>query len=323
MSGRMSPEDAERTIWSFYWQLVHSRDRRTAPLYFGPDDPALAEAKRKEQEERIGLWQRVQKQVTRWFTPKRQKEYAEAALDDGLAQAQADASLRGKVDPRTGLPMTGNDLAMGRGVVSGVDLALDVIIPPEELAAACTAWLPPCPPDEPAAEWGQKLEHWQALAYKPKELRCETCKGLGRIKKQVGARRQGLIIISESPVETFVPCDTCAGRGSMPHWTDDEHLTVRENARQIKLVVHRLASEGYFNARPINPQDREMSDLVWEDRDGMTLGFKLTWAGYQRMLEVTQNDPELRRQAHILTLAGKELRETAPEWAKAEYKQAV
>ena len=65
-----------------------------------------------------------------------------------------------------------------------------------------------------------------------------------------------------------------------------------------------------------------MGDLVWEDRAGFSLGFKLTWEGYRRMKEYCDNDPDLKRHIHLLTYAGKDIRDNAPEWVKQEFQQA-
>lgn len=272
----MSPTEAERSIWGLYWQVDNMRDR-SAP---GPGMPTDSEIVQKKEEKAtwLGLLgERLKKQVDRFYTTKKRQEY----LDGEAARAKEEIRVRnellpGRLDPRTGLPVNARDLATGRGVVSGIDLCLEVIIPPDLLAASCTHWLPPCPGDQKREDWEAEDSNWQALAYKPKA-----------------------------------------------EWSEDEVATVRANGFMIKKAVHRLADEHqYFNLRPINDKDPEMHDLIWEDRAGFTLGFKLTYKGYQYMSEFCDKDPDLRRSIHLLTYAGKELRESAPEWAQREYQQA-
>jgi len=309
--GYMSPDDAERAVWAFYWQLYHSRDRRTAPIRSEPGDTLSEEERhelRQREEQQIGLWSKVQKQVSRWFTTSKQEDHYKGITDDLRGQVAADADLSGVLHAGTGLPQTANDLASGRGIVSGAQLCLGAIIPPEDLAAATTTWLPPCPMDENSETWGNELEHWQALAYKPKEIPCPDCQGRGKVQT----------LFKGNPI--LVTCGVCGGKGSKPNWKPEEFEAVEANAFQIKRKIHELAERGYFDKRPINPNDREMSDLVWEDEAGFTIGFKLTYEGLQRMLEYCDQVPELQQKLHVLQYAGEELRREAPDWAQKEFK---
>ena len=99
--GLMTPEEAERKVWEFYWQLDGSIDRRTAPLKFEPPD--RIEMDREKRDRYQGLWGRVQRQVDRWFTHRKRDEYLEGAASDMLEQARVDRDNRGRVDYRTGL----------------------------------------------------------------------------------------------------------------------------------------------------------------------------------------------------------------------------
>lgn len=325
--GLMTPKEAERAIWSFYWQLDHSRDRRSSPIWTEPADHLTEEEIRKQQEQQeqqLSVYRRISNQMGRWFGRKKKKEYFDGALEDEIGQIQADVDLTGKLDPGTALPMTSNDLKVGRGIVTGIDLCLGAIIRPEHLAEAATAWLPDCPEGEDPKTWGKELEHWQAMGYKPKEFHCADCRGLGKVNKQLGSRSQGLVVITQTPITVRRTCEACKGKGTLPNWTAEECATVHTNALQIKQAVHRLSKESYFTLRPINPRDNEMSDLVWEDEAGFTIGFRMTWDGYRRLKEIVKEDEVLRQQIdhtlHILALAGKDVRDNAPKWAQDEFK---
>lgn len=272
----MSPDQAERTIWSFYWQLDNSRDRRAAAPVGPQPSVEQAHAQQEEQSFMGGLLESVQKQIDRFYTTRKRQEYLDAEADRAKAEIKArNDALPGQLDPKTGLPAKASDLATGRGVVSGIDLCLEVILPPEGVAGTATARLEPLPLGEKSETWGDKDEHWKVLGYIPKA-----------------------------------------------EWDDDEVATVKANGLMIKKGVHKLADHGYFILRPLNERDAETNDLVWEDRAGFTLGYRLTYKGYQRMKEYCDQDPELKRSIHLLTYAGKDLRDQAPEWARREYQDA-
>lgn len=328
--GLMTPEEAERAVWSFYWQLDHSRDRRSSSIRTEPADHFTEEEIRKQQEQQeqqLSVYRRISNQMGRWFGRKKKQEYLEGALEDEIGQVQADEDLTGQLDSVTGLPMTANDLKIGRGVVTGIDLCLGAIIPPGDLAEAATAWLPDCPAGEDSKTWGKELGHWQAMGYKLKEIHCANCRGQGKVSRQLGSRSQGLVVITQTPITVRRMCEICKGRGTLPNWTVEECATVHANTFQIKQAVHRLSKKSYFTLRPINPRDAEMSDLVWEDEAGLTIGFRMTWDGYRRMKEIVQEDEVLRQQVdhtlHILALAGKDVRDSAPKWAQDEFNQTA
>jgi hypothetical protein len=318
--GFMNAETAQLVIWSFYWQLFNARDRRTAPIKF-EDDEHEAEQRLRRKQYKAGLWGGIQRQFDRFFTRKAREEYFEGAAADAIGQARADADLRGKVDPRTGLPMSSSDLASGRAAVSGQRLCFEAIIPAYDLAAAATLWLPPCPPDKSDNSWGKDLRDWQALAYKPKESFCAPCRGKGKKSVEVGKRSSGLIFVSHSPIMRTVPCEDCGGKGSLPGWDDDEVEAVEANAYMIKRQVYDLAREGFFEERPVDEEDTEMNDLNWSDEEGLSIGFRLTYKGFKHMQEVVQKTPEIQQTMRTLELAGHDVRENAPEWARDEFKK--
>ncbi|MEE9197248.1 MAG: hypothetical protein V3U45_03810, partial [bacterium] len=66
-------------------------------------------------------------------------------------------------------------------------------------------------------------------------------------------------------------------------------------------------------------QDCEMGDLSWEDDEGNTIGFAITYKGFKRMEEYVDKNPELRHLVHTLRYAGDEVRDQAPQWARDEY----
>jgi hypothetical protein len=105
-----------------------------------------------------------------------------------------------------------------------------------------------------------------------------------------------------------------------PEWTDENLAVFEANALRFKIVVHRLAEEhGYFNVRPIDPKDKDMHDLKWEDEAGFTLGFALTMEGWHFMQKVVVEKPHLQRVCHVLDYAGQDVREKAPQWARDEW----
>lgn len=342
--GLMTPEEAERKIWEFYWQMDQAIDRRTAPVRYNEPPDRLDQDEHEARytglfgqlQRRIDEgWDRVKRRGERLFGRRREKYEEQVAAEELRGITEEDtfqASVRkargqkGMVDHGTGLPMDAGDLAVGRGVVSGVDLCLESILPPMQLAAACTAWLPPCPSDESPETWGNEIEHWQVMAAKDRDLQCDECEGKGSKVVEVTSRSSGglILIRRETSKKETIPCDKCGGRGAVPNWTQEETDTVRQNAFQIQRAAHRLAEEGYFDIRPINERDAEMHDLVWEDKTGHTIGFRMTYNGYQRMKQMVEEDEELRStvRQHLLAVVGREKREAAPEWARREYEDS-
>lgn len=224
------------------------------------------------------------------------------------------------VNHATGLPESPSDLKTGARVVSGIDLVMDTIIPPRRLAAASVAVLPPPPPGQSEETgWGSEEDHWQVLAYKPEYVTCPTCKGTSP-DPEIEAQA----VLARGPsYEPKPPCDTCSGRGRLSNWTQEEIDVVDHNTLQIKLALRDMVAEGYFNPNPINEKDPLFKDQVWEDRAGFSLGLAPTWKGWKACEEYIDKRPELKKKVHILTYAGQEVRDQAPQWAKDEYDSAT
>jgi hypothetical protein len=355
--GFMSREQAERAIWSYFWQLDNHRDRRGAPLLMEPDDvigPEEAQRLRDAQTPfhrklQIRAWDLLQRKSqgsslasgikntirggANWLmgklTTKTQRDYLESVMRDAHEELYEEDRKRksGSVDPNTGLPYNEFDLQVGRAVVSGRDLCLDAMVPPEDLAMAATVWLPPEDGENEANNspgWGSKLEHWQALGNKDKDKMCSACRGQGVVQKKVKRATSLLrnIIVRDAAKIQNVRCDDCGGRGSTPYWEQDEIEAIKHNTRVIGEVVAELAQDGYFNETPIDRRDVEMGDLVWKDRAGLSIGFRLTQDGYDHMQEYCADDDELQQVLHVLALAGKHVRDAAPEWAQKEFRES-
>jgi hypothetical protein len=355
--GFMTRESAERAIWSYYWQLDNHRDRRGAPLLMEPDDViGPEEAKRLRdaqtpfhQKLQLRAWDLMQRKSAgsslasgikntikggaKWLahklTSQSQREYYDSLMKEAHEELYEEDRRRksGAVDPNTGLPYNEYDLQVGRAVVSGRDLCLDAMVPPEDLAMAATVWLPPEDGYDEAnngPEWGSKLEHWQALGNKDKDKPCRACRGQGVVQKKVKKATSTLrnIIIRDEAQIRNVRCDDCGGRGSTPYWEADEIAAIKHNTRLIGEVVAELAVDGLFDETPIDKRDVEMGDLVWKDKAGLSIGFRLTQDGYDRMQEYCAQDDELQQVLHVLALAGKHVRDAAPDWAQREYKES-
>ena len=340
--GFMSADQAERAIWSYYWQLDNSRDRRSSPIMLEPPDEISEEEVERLRERQtplmrkamlkgVSLLQRrggrvggvLAKIGRRIWTEKSEREYFDQAVAEAAEEMVENQGSPGQLDPRTGLPMSEADLQGGRGIVSGVDLCMEAIVPPRDLAEASTTWLPPCPSDEPAEKWGSQMDHWQALAFKPKLLHCKKCGGTGAVNQAVHNTRFGRgFAVHDGKSMRQVRCGNCGGNGSKEFWAEEEHAAIKHNTVMIGRRVAVLAKDGYFDLRPIDDNDVEMGDLVWTDKAGLTLGYRLTWEGYERMKEFCAEDPELQQATHVLALAGRDVRSTAPKWARDEYKNS-
>jgi hypothetical protein len=326
----MSPEQAEHAIWGWFAQVAHSRDRRTVMT---PEDARalLVAQSQAEEQQKLSLSARIHNGLARIFSKREREEYGQAAYKDALAELEGGQDLRGKVNHATGLPESANDLETGRGIISGIDLCMAVMVPPYALAASVSAWLPP-------GLDADVDENWQVMAFKPMKTHCTDCVVTGRLKgpKCKPCRGRGRIRTGGLFSRSWKMCDPCQGHGTLPgpicpackgkgtvdNWTEENHATVTHNARQIARKVRDLSKEGYFNPDPISKEDNEMGDLTWEDDEGLTIGFKLTYKGFKRMENYVEEHRDLRHLVHTLKYAGNDVRSQAPQWAQDEYSRA-
>jgi hypothetical protein len=103
-------------------------------------------------------------------------------------------------------------------------------------------------------------------------------------------------------------------------WTDEMLFAYEENLRRIKRRIHRLAEDhGWFDVRPINPKDAEMNDLDWVGEDRLTIGFRITYAGWDECQRWIRENPVWDQKRHVLDVAPEEIKKNAPEWFKQEY----
>jgi RNA polymerase subunit RPABC4/transcription elongation factor Spt4 len=330
--GLMSPEMAEQIIWAFFWQAAHTRDRRKT-MTLDQAAEIAGQHTAGQQALELDLLGRIERSLARWFTREKQDEVKAGAGADALAELEAHAKAKpGGINHATGLPESVSGLDTGRSVVSGVDLAMNVLVPPFALAAASTAWLPP--DGDPA-----KDSDWQVLAFKAMTRHCADCKALGKLPgakcaKCDGRGRVKIGGFMSREWDVCAPCrghghadgpecPTCQGRSTVSNWSEEEHATVKANANMIARTAEKLSHDGLFRARPIHKEDAEMGDLVWEDDEGNTLGFKLTYKGFQRMNEYIDKKPELKHSLHTLTYAGADVRAQAPKWAQDEYQASA
>ena len=328
--GFMTPEQAEHSIWGFFAQVANSRDRRRV---MSPEDAraVLVSQRQAQDAQKLVLSARIQNGLARIFSKREREEFGKAAVKDALAELEGTEDLRGKINHATGLPESANDLETGRGIVSGIDLCMAVMIPPYALAASVSA----CLLD---GRDGSKDEDWLVLAYKPMKRHCTDCVVSGRLKgppcrpcRSRGRIRQGGLFS-----RSWAMCEACQGHGSLPgpicpackgkgtvdNWTEENHATVTHNARMIARKVRDLAKDGLFNQNPISKEDAEMGDLTWEDDEGLTIGFKITYAGFKRMEAYVKDNRELSHLVHTLKYAGDDVRNQAPQWAQDEYSRA-
>lgn len=106
-------------------------------------------------------------------------------------------------------------------------------------------------------------------------------------------------------------------------WTDEMLFAYEENLRRIKRRIHKIAEDnGYFDVRPVNPRDPEMNDLEWVGEDRMTIGFRITHAGWDECQRWIRDHPIWDQKRHVLDVATEEVKKNAPEWFKAEWKNA-
>jgi hypothetical protein len=108
-------------------------------------------------------------------------------------------------------------------------------------------------------------------------------------------------------------------------WSDDEVLAVNETTRRVKRVVHRLEERGLFITKP--QIDEEAAELgtthLAEGLDGMTMGWKITYAGIQYAEAFVKEHPQLMRGHTILDALGTTLASQAPQWKQDEIRQSA
>jgi hypothetical protein len=174
-----------------------------------------------------------------------------------------------KVNHATGLPEAQGSLLPKHKATSGPELALALIIPPEDFVASIVRT------DDLPQNQG-KPDHQKevsALCYKAKDT-----------------------------------------------WSDEELQAVKENARRLKRVVHRLEVEGLFVTRPrLEDCEAELGakELV-HGEDGLTMGFKVTPDGLRVAEDFGRDHPFVMRAEDIEDAMGDTLAARAPEWRKAE-----
>ena len=106
-------------------------------------------------------------------------------------------------------------------------------------------------------------------------------------------------------------------------WTDEMLFAYEENLRRIKRRIHQISEDsGFFDVAPVNPKDPEMNDLEWVGEDRMTIGFRITHAGWDECQRWIRENPIWDQKRHILDVAPDEIKQNAPDWFKDEYGNA-
>lgn len=190
----------------------------------------------------------------------------------GAAARSRDRRIAGatvRVNPENGLPESAGDLAPSHRAVYGPELALQMILPPEDFAAMHVA---------------------------TREL-----------PQNVG--------VPEADKEEVLLCYK-----HKDQWTQEEVLAVKENARRVKRVVHRLAVEGLFCTKPrLDEHEAELGtrELVHGD-DGYTMGFQITPEGLAVAEDFVADHRVLLERMGILDGAGRTIAARSQDWLKAE-----
>jgi hypothetical protein len=106
-------------------------------------------------------------------------------------------------------------------------------------------------------------------------------------------------------------------------WTEEMLFVYEENLRRIKRRIHKLADDhGWFDVAPINPKDTDMNDLDWVGDDRMTIGFRITYQGWEECQRWIRDNPVWDQKRHVLDVAPDEIKKNAPEWFKREYENS-
>lgn len=225
----------------------------------------------------------------------------------------------------TGLPESASSLLPIHRATYGWDLALDMLLPPEDFIAAIiqTDDIP-----ENVGVPDDKKE-WIALAFKPKFRTGRTGKALAahacrKCREEWEGELQPKNRCFRCGAEGFmveagkrVPC---VERRILDNWSEDEVLAVKENTRTLKRIVHRLGEEGLFNTKPrIDEKAAELGTAeLTHGADGMTMGFQITPKGLRFAEDFGKANPRLLNGQHILDMMGSTTAKLAPQWLQQE-----
>jgi len=290
--GYMPPDQIEGILLGFFYRASKSRDRRAGATVVG------------------------------------ERPKGSMSWDDKTQQWLSDAGepILGvpEVNKITGLPESASALLPNHRAKTGWDLALAMVIPPEDFIASII-YTDDLPQNLGKPE-GQKES--VALAYKEKfrkgpmgrplaHHRCMTC----------GEEWEGEMI--DPP-----RCRACGERGStkagslvdrvvVDGWSEEEVEAVKTNTRTLKQVVHKLAEKGLFITKPRIDEhatgELGTSHLI-HGEDHMTMGFAITPKGLKYAEEFVRRHPKLMEGHTILDAMGNEAAACAPQWLKDETK---
>lgn len=299
--GIMDERQVEAVLLGFFFRASRMRDRRGSAVAVG-EQPKTAMVYDEEQK--------------RW-----------------VSEAGAPILSSGPINKATGLPESSSALLPKHRALYGWDLALSMIVPPEDLMASCvyTDDLPDLPNNQ---QLPPEQREWRSLALKTKykmgphgrPLSRYHCNGCDEEWEQ-----------EESPFDAG--CRRCGKRGLIPGmrrawvehvtidaWGDDEVLCVKENTRRLKTVLRRLGQRGLFNLKPkIDEKEAELGTTVLHDPgdEDEVLGFKITSAGLAYAEEWARVHPEFANGHTILESMGPTLAKLAPQWVQAENRSKV
>lgn len=249
--------------------------------------------------------------------------------DDGSVKSIAGEIIRASapINRATGLPESAGALLPNHRATLGWELALSMIIPPEDFIAACiyTDDLP-----QNAGKTEDEKE-WVALSYKPKmkigpngrAVAHHTCL---RCHEEWEDELSGAGVCIKCNAHGFMTTENMlrvpiVDRRILDGWSDEEVFALKTSARHLKRVVHRLAEQGYFTTKPRIDESAEGelgTDELMHGEDDMTMGFQITPKGLHYAEEFAKKHPVLLHGHHILDAMGRTHAELAPEWLKAQ-----
>jgi len=109
---------------------------------------------------------------------------------------------------------------------------------------------------------------------------------------------------------------------SPEHWSEETILAIEENTMRLKLVIHKLAEEGYFITSPEIDEPGKCGELgtdrLVHGQDGFTMGSKVTYKGLQYADAFVNEHPHLKQEHSLLDALGKTKAGGVPEWKKRE-----